>query len=438
MKPLYVILVALQAAGGGAVWIAAGPGRDVPLLPDQRPRLLVAGSVAQPRSSQLSSNEAIDLDSLIQASFATPPAAAARNLAARASVIPGRPQDVSSPSALVQHTAEPSGQEPVWAPNATQQREFKRAGSLGAGNSGTSANLSLTPPLRDAVASLQPVRMAGAPAGGDQAAFRRRLASAQATALPGVSSRVSYDPAAAGHAGVSSLAAPRPSGHAWAAPARAGNAPAAGPAVDPFPGGSSNGAATFSLSAADPGADKPSASSAGAPKSQPAGTYDFYLNAARKQLGAKKLQNYQSDGDTILVAVRETQHSNHSYPDKFVFLKNGKAVQLSGSSEPSATGTGISMIKTGVYIGVPNGEHDGAPSWWIKTESGSGSLPDLRDSDGDGQYKGPGEAYNSKATQILLHIGRSSTGCLNYRPEDTQKVVNVIGGSQKRFVLVLI
>ena len=166
--------------------------------------------------------------------------------------------------------------------------------------------------------------------------------------------------------------------------------------------------------------------------------YQSYMEAARVQMGSRRFDRYRSRGMPILLALRRSSHANHSYPDRFIFLRDGRAMEMPGATQPSVTGRGISMIKAGVYIGVPNGPHDGAPSWWIKTVSGSGSLPDRRDKDGDGRYKGKGESYNSKATEILLHIGRSSTGCLNYRPSDTRRVVHAIGGKGRAFVMVLV
>lgn len=165
--------------------------------------------------------------------------------------------------------------------------------------------------------------------------------------------------------------------------------------------------------------------------------YELFLKLARKKMGEARFKKYQAKKTPILLALRRSTNANHSYPDRFVFLSRGRAVALPGSTQPSVARSGVSMIKQGIYIGVPNGYHSGAPSWWIKRENGSGLIPSKRDSDGDGRYRGRGESYNSVATEILLHIGRSSIGCPNFRPGDTKKVIKAIGGTGRSFVLVL-
>ncbi|MCX5789434.1 MAG: hypothetical protein NTX64_13155 [Elusimicrobia bacterium] len=429
---LYGMLLALHGAAGGAVWMAGRSSFDAPAIPALRPKLVVADRVVRPRTSQ-AQDEGLDLEEFIKATLPTPPAAA--KPAAAAPSVAAAATNVSSLPSFPQDQQRPA-EDSNWAPRETERREFKRAASFGSGQSGTASNLSLTPPLRDAAASLRP--QFAAPATLQPFAWRRLAAATNAIGLSAANGRSAYAPASVGRGGVSAFSAPRSSAQPSAGSTRMRSAPGAGRAVDAFPGGSSGDAGGFGGVAPSAGGPKPDKGTGTKPKIDTSNPYGFYLNVARKQVGTAKLESYQAQGDAILVAVRDSQHSNSSYKDKFIFLKGGKAVQLPGSTEPSVAGTGISMIKPGVYIGVPNGPHDGDPSWWIKTQSGSGALPDLRDSDGDGQYAGKGEAYSSTATQILLHVGRSSIGCLNYRPGDAQKVVNAVGGTGKRFVLVLV
>jgi hypothetical protein len=161
------------------------------------------------------------------------------------------------------------------------------------------------------------------------------------------------------------------------------------------------------------------------------------------KLAGEKINASQYQHQTLVLALRGlsisgAKHSTWSapsYDDTFVILKDGRATEVPGSTHPGQdTGSiwqGAALIDPGFYKAVPNGPHDGAPSWQILNRNGSDGLQTWRDANQDGRFE-PSERHNVSppATQILLHTGGStpwSTGCLNVPPSAIGEVANLIG-----------
>ncbi|MGE0490953.1 MAG: peptidoglycan-binding protein [Vulcanimicrobiota bacterium] len=136
------------------------------------------------------------------------------------------------------------------------------------------------------------------------------------------------------------------------------------------------------------------------------------------------------------------------YNDTFAVLKKGKDGQPSvqyfqgsahaGQKRGPASG-GVAQLRPGNYKVSPNGDRYGMPSYHVKTQDSSGSVPAYRDRNADGKISDSerqfAEQNNTKATAILFHNGRfqdhgSSIGCQTMRPDVYRQFSNAIGGNQ--------
>ncbi|MCA9797582.1 MAG: peptidoglycan-binding protein, partial [Candidatus Eremiobacteraeota bacterium] len=107
------------------------------------------------------------------------------------------------------------------------------------------------------------------------------------------------------------------------------------------------------------------------------------------------------------------------YNDTFAVLKKGKDGQPSvqyfqgsahaGQKRGPASG-GVAQLRPGNYSVAPNGQRYGMPSYHVRTQDGSGSVPAYRDRNGDGKISDTerqfAERNNTKATAILFHNGK--------------------------------
>jgi hypothetical protein len=164
-------------------------------------------------------------------------------------------------------------------------------------------------------------------------------------------------------------------------------------------------------------------------------------------------------GRPTVLGLRHIDQASTSYGDSFVVLSPDHRVQIfkgsthpsesTSSESPDVTGDGVGdvgMLRPGSYAVVPNGPHDGKPSFHVLTRNGSGYVPGWRDTDQDGGYsmaeRSASEKRGDRLSEILFHVGQSdgpsSIGCMNVPPEVYDDFVKAVGGGGKPFSFTLV
>lgn len=137
------------------------------------------------------------------------------------------------------------------------------------------------------------------------------------------------------------------------------------------------------------------------------------------------------------------------YDDTFVVLTADKRVlELKGATHAgqikSSLVEHVGRINPGHYTAAPNGNHNGMPSFHVKTLDGSGSIPGVRDRNDDGHYSTDEIQRSAQRgdalTEILFHVGLgdrpSSIGCQTLPPDAMRKLIERVGGRGFSFSLV--
>lgn len=133
------------------------------------------------------------------------------------------------------------------------------------------------------------------------------------------------------------------------------------------------------------------------------------------------------------------------YNDTFVVLTSDQQVREyrgsahAGQKSSSISGPkGVAQIRPGHYKTVPNGNHDGMPSWHVRQLNDDGRIPCWRDSSKDGylsaKEKAVSQAQGHMATAILFHNGvfedhGSSIGCQTMPPKTMKSFIEEVGVS---------
>jgi hypothetical protein len=166
-------------------------------------------------------------------------------------------------------------------------------------------------------------------------------------------------------------------------------------------------------------------------------------------------------GQVTILGIRpKNGGATTSYSDQFVaLLPNGTVRHFTGSTRPGQTrssespdvngdGVGdVAMLRPGSYYAVPNGLHDGKPSYSVRSAAnhGSDNVAAYRDLNHDGFYSASEKDYalrhNITASSILFHVGQgnpSSIGCQNLMPSNIDSFINAVGGSGASFNYTLV
>jgi peptidoglycan hydrolase-like protein with peptidoglycan-binding domain len=151
--------------------------------------------------------------------------------------------------------------------------------------------------------------------------------------------------------------------------------------------------------------------------------------------------------------------STRAYDDTFVVLTpDGRVRELSGATHPGqrsstqspdVTGDGrgdVGMIHPGNYRVVPNGLHNGSPSFHVRTRDGSGRIPGVRDTNQDGRFdageRGRSDQRGDTLTGVLFHPGGSnaprSIGCQTMDPTTYGQFLDAVGGPRSGFSFTLV
>ncbi|MGE0488208.1 MAG: peptidoglycan-binding protein [Vulcanimicrobiota bacterium] len=158
-------------------------------------------------------------------------------------------------------------------------------------------------------------------------------------------------------------------------------------------------------------------------------------------------------------SLRQRNQEGNRYNDSFVVLRPGGGVEVirgatypgqsSSTSSPDITGDGrgdVGMIAPGTYQVVPNGNHGGAASFHVRSESGSGRLQGWRDTNHDGNYsaseRATSEARGDTLSAVLFHPGNPnsprSIGCQTMSPPEYDRFLSAVGGGRSSFSYTLI
>jgi peptidoglycan hydrolase-like protein with peptidoglycan-binding domain len=146
---------------------------------------------------------------------------------------------------------------------------------------------------------------------------------------------------------------------------------------------------------------------------------------------------------------RHESTNNRAYDDTFVVLTADKRVlELRGATTAGQTRSSlvphVGRINPGHFSATPNGNHNGMPSFHVKTLGGSGRIPGVRDQNDDGRYSSA-EIERSRQrgdglTAILFHAGFAdrpkSIGCQTLPPSDMRRLIERVGGRGFSFSLV--
>lgn len=151
--------------------------------------------------------------------------------------------------------------------------------------------------------------------------------------------------------------------------------------------------------------------------------------------------------------------STRAYDDTFVVLRpDGRAYEMRGATHPGQNRSSLSpdvngdgrgdvgMIHPGNYNARPSGNHNGASAWHVTTTSGSGRIPGVRDTNGDGVFSEAERAASARRgdglTEILFHQGfdnsPKSIGCLTMSPAVYREFIQHLGGSRNGFNFSLV
>ncbi len=177
--------------------------------------------------------------------------------------------------------------------------------------------------------------------------------------------------------------------------------------------------------------------------------YQFYLRfmAAHTNLA-------QIAGQPIVLAIRGVDIGNNlhgttsanAYDDVLLILYNGVARVVPGATHPTQKSTSTFYETYGrvglldenlLYAGIPNGNHQGAYSWYLKRvdansrATSNDHLPVVYDNNYDGIYSAAEVALAGQqgqiATEVLLHVGPDSVACQMYRPSEISAFIPLIG-----------
>ncbi|MBI1945306.1 MAG: peptidoglycan-binding protein [Deltaproteobacteria bacterium] len=146
---------------------------------------------------------------------------------------------------------------------------------------------------------------------------------------------------------------------------------------------------------------------------------------------------------------RHASTNNRKYDDTFVVLTpDHRVLELRGATHAGQKTTSlvdhVGRINAGNYRAVSNGDHNGMPSFHVRTRSGSGSIPGVRDRNDDGNYSST-EIERSRQrgdalTGILFHVGfegsPKSIGCQTLPPDAMRRFIDRVGGRGFSFTLV--
>jgi peptidoglycan hydrolase-like protein with peptidoglycan-binding domain len=138
-----------------------------------------------------------------------------------------------------------------------------------------------------------------------------------------------------------------------------------------------------------------------------------------------------------------------AYDDSFVVLnRNGTVTELRGNTHAgqvtSSLVNHVGMIRSGNFNVVPNGvragKDQGLPSFHVRTQSGSGNIPGIRDRNADGQFSDREIGNRDSMTEILFHPGGTtsphSIGCQTLPPEEYRRFLRAIGSQGFNYTLV--
>lgn len=151
--------------------------------------------------------------------------------------------------------------------------------------------------------------------------------------------------------------------------------------------------------------------------------------------------------DTLVVLTRDEKGDAHVT----TFAGSTHPGQNSSTASPDVTGDrrgDVGMIEPGEYKIDPRGEHAGAAAWDVKTESNSGEIPGVRDTDHDGNFtpaeRTASEGRGDTLTGVLIHQGGEdnpwSVGCINLsQKEDVYpEFIEAVGGENASMTLIII
>jgi hypothetical protein len=156
--------------------------------------------------------------------------------------------------------------------------------------------------------------------------------------------------------------------------------------------------------------------------------------------------------DTIVVLTRDAKGDPHvttlpgsTHPGQTRASIGGRV------GVPDVNGDGqadVGMIEPGEYRLTPHGEHNGAAAWDVKTESNSGNLPGVRDTDHDGNFTSAecaaSESRGDTLNEVMIHQGGpnapQSAGCLNLSSNSTvyPHFIQAVGGATESMKLIVI
>lgn len=151
--------------------------------------------------------------------------------------------------------------------------------------------------------------------------------------------------------------------------------------------------------------------------------------------------------------------STRAYDDTFVVLQpNGTAYEFRGATHagqlrsklsPDVNGDrvgDVGMINPGNYVANPNGDHNGAASYYVTRPGGNGNIPGVRDTNGDGRFsdaeRDASAARRDTLGDILFHRGfddrPKSIGCQTLSPTDYAQFMRALGGRGASFNYTLV
>lgn len=146
---------------------------------------------------------------------------------------------------------------------------------------------------------------------------------------------------------------------------------------------------------------------------------------------------------------RHASTNNRQYDDTFVVLTpDQRVLELRGATHAGQHTTSlvdhVGRISAGNYRAVSNGNHNGMPSFHVRTRAGSGNIPGVRDGNDDGRYSAA-EVERSRRrgdtlSGILFHAGfqnsPKSIGCQTLPPDAMQRFIDRVGGRGFSFTLI--
>jgi peptidoglycan hydrolase-like protein with peptidoglycan-binding domain len=181
--------------------------------------------------------------------------------------------------------------------------------------------------------------------------------------------------------------------------------------------------------------------------------FEHYRNIVMANGG----QDPRTSDKPVVLGVRGidregNQHETRNraaYDDTFVVLnRNGTVTELRGNTHAgqvtSSLVNHVGMIRSGNFTVVPNGvragKDQGLPSFHVRTTSGSGNIPGIRDRNADGRFSDREIANRDMMTEILFHPGSAtsphSIGCQTLPPDEYRRFLRAVGSQGFSFTLV--